>query len=236
MQSSMLFGANSTTGIATYDESITGGASTISEVPSHTHNITDPGHTHTVTAGTTQYTAENSLQTANFSGYNNGSSAYVTSSGGYPTVTIDSASTGISVLDTGTNITSDVSILNPFVSVYFYIYSGVTQPITSGTCVMYGAGGGTLNWSYLNNILNFNFSGESTFTNTNGGEFLESLSISPSIPYTTLNDDITIQLTSPSPSSLQCLSTTITNSAIIFKVGLPPSPGTTQHCAFDFSY
>ena len=228
----MLFGADSTSGIAEYDGKTSGGASTITEVPTHTHNITDPGHTHTVTEGTNQYTLENSLLPQNFTGNSSGNSAYTTSSGDYPTVTIDSASTGISVLDTGT---SAVSIINPYLAVYFYIYSGVTQPITSGTCVMYGAGGGTLNWSYLNNILSFNFSGNGTFTNTDGGSFEESLTISPPIPYT-LNEDITIQLTSPNPSSLECISTNIINTTMTFTLLLPPSPETTYHCTFDFSY
>uniref|UniRef100_A0A6C0HS71 Phage tail collar domain-containing protein n=1 Tax=viral metagenome TaxID=1070528 RepID=A0A6C0HS71_9ZZZZ len=116
--------------VPSYGGSIIGGNSTISDVPSHTHTISDNGHVHSVNDPGHQHTANinwsktnNSSPNENllFDSQSNANQAFTTNTA-YTGIVVNSAYTGITIDFTGT---TSVPVLNPYCAVNYFIYSGV---------------------------------------------------------------------------------------------------------------
>ena len=109
---------------------------TVGEMPTHTHTVTDPGHTHT---GTTDPTSTNSGETNN--GVGTLGTANVASYGvnHTHTFTTNSATTGISINNTGgsnahNNMQPTLFIGNLFM--YCGKYNAGSYPFTTGTNIV----------------------------------------------------------------------------------------------------
>lgn len=79
----------------------------ITEIPSHNHGVTDPGHTHSISGGSSDDTA------APFTGPDAATSSATAFTGG-----IGSAMTGISIQNSGGG--QSFSILPPYIVCYFW--------------------------------------------------------------------------------------------------------------------
>lgn len=110
----MPLGAGNGSGLTSRTLGNAGGQEVITEVPPHTHDISDTGHTHTYIDTSRSGTQE----TDNAFGTENAADAGET----HDTKTTANAATGISVLNTGTNIAGGaVNIMNPYLVVNFII-------------------------------------------------------------------------------------------------------------------
>lgn len=108
LRSRLPLGAGQGAGLSNRVLANTGGQESISQVPPHTHNITDPGHTHT-------YLGVNSQNAA--SGADN-----VAENAPRPTETTSLSTTGITINNTGTNIAGgNVNVMNPFLVLNYLI-------------------------------------------------------------------------------------------------------------------
>lgn len=130
-------GAGTGPGLTTRTRGSSVGAETISTVPTHTHNITDPGHSHTASVSdpghahqggpTLVFNGVSTTTATNDAGageYNNGTSQTVTSFTNTTgvTVSIVSNTTGVTVNQSGTNIAAGaVDVRNPFVGLHYII-------------------------------------------------------------------------------------------------------------------
>jgi microcystin-dependent protein len=108
LRSRMPLGAGAGAGLTTRALAATGGQESISQVPPHTHNITDPGHKHKYlfpVGQTTTPLADTAADEAN------------------PTQEETTTSTtGISINNTGTNIAAgNVDVMNPFLVLNYII-------------------------------------------------------------------------------------------------------------------
>ena len=129
-------GAGTGPGLTTRTRGSSVGAETISTVPTHSHNISDPGHSHTATVNdpTHRHTVANLLL---FNGWsttdawdngqaevNQGTWQWTTSTTQTTGVTVGivSNTTGLSVNQSGTNIAAGaVDVRNPFVGLHYII-------------------------------------------------------------------------------------------------------------------
>jgi microcystin-dependent protein len=103
-------GANAGAGLTTRTLATTGGQEAITKVPPHTHDITDPSHTHSYVNNTTDQGTDNIANTETAA--DNADNA----------ATTGASTTGITVNNTGTNIQSpSVDVMNPFLVLNYII-------------------------------------------------------------------------------------------------------------------
>lgn len=108
-QGRLPLGAGTGSGLTARTLAASGGQESISQVPPHTHTITDPGHTHTYLGVSGQGVLGGNTDTA-------------ADEANRPVETSGSRVTGISVNNTGTNIAgSAVNTMNPFLVVSYII-------------------------------------------------------------------------------------------------------------------
>ena len=109
LRSRLPLGAGQGFGLSNRVLANSGGQESISQVPPHTHNITDPKHTHTYLGVSGQDVLGGATDTA--ADENN-----------RPIQTTDESLTGITILSTGTNVaTGNVDIMNPFLVLNYII-------------------------------------------------------------------------------------------------------------------
>lgn len=117
-----LLGAGSAPGLTARSLGDTGGVEstvlTTTQMPSHTHGVTDPGHLHTITDPGHHHTAVDGTGANATAGTAVGTASSVT--GNATTgITIDTATTGVTLANTGG--TDPVSVMQPFGVVNYII-------------------------------------------------------------------------------------------------------------------